>query len=149
METERNSTEVITFEETDDNRNKPNMQFPREMIQRVLTVKDEGCVSDKSYHELKMVKGVNLPPLAQLKVEQAEMEGLIPLHEIDKVFSLSINNAGFLVPPQLKFIFLFFNFEIEKQTIMGNENINFALMNTIIRSRYIWARGEMQPIFQC
>ena len=59
--------------------------FSEKAIRRIVTVKDEGCISDKNYHELKMVNGVHLPPLSQIKTHQKEMEGVIPIHPINTV----------------------------------------------------------------
>ena len=46
--------------------------FTDNAIRGIVTVKDEGCISNKNYHELKMVNGVHLPPLPQIKSHQKD-----------------------------------------------------------------------------
>ena len=84
VKTEKDETEVMVLGDETGQDKHDSLKFSSEIIQRVIGVKDEGCICDKSCHERKMVEGVRVPPLSQLKVEQKEMDGIIPLHEIEK-----------------------------------------------------------------
>ena len=54
-------------------------------VQKCLTVKDAGLISDASYHELHMVSGTNLPPLGQIKEERKNQNQIIDVKPLDKV----------------------------------------------------------------
>ena len=54
-------------------------------VQKCLTVKDAGLISDASYHELHMVPGTNLPLLGQIKEERKNQNQIIDVKPLDKV----------------------------------------------------------------
>ena len=54
-------------------------------VQKCLTVKGVGLISDASYHELHMVPGTNLPPLGQIKEERKNQNQIIDVKPLDKV----------------------------------------------------------------
>lgn len=50
-----------------------------------VQAKDDGNVADAAYHELKLVPGVNLPPINRIKEERKKQNAIIPIYELDKV----------------------------------------------------------------
>ena len=65
-------------------------------VQKCLAAKDDGPISDASYHELHMVPGTNLPPLGQIKEERKNQNQIIDVKPLDKV-SDSLREWSFFV----------------------------------------------------
>ena len=63
--------------------------YSHEVVQRILAAKDEGLVSDKGYHELRMalpekVRG-HVPPLNVIKQERRSQNKVIKVVQIPEV----------------------------------------------------------------
>ena len=65
--------------------------YSREVVQRILAAKDEGLVSDKAYHELRMALPEkvrsHVPPLTAIKQERRYQNNEIEVVQIPEVNS--------------------------------------------------------------